>query len=158
MFDPRTQLLVHFLAARAAEIAADPAADGPWSAARQALGAIRDADPDLLAAVEARDAGRLKEILDAWTSGKRSLHEHDREILKKAMRAFRKRLRVTVLDAESSLGGRQLTGGRSSDISGITPPREFPREIWLELTRLGRLVNAGQGVFELAPGEPLGNA
>lgn len=158
MFDPRTTLLAHFLAARSAEIAADPAADGPWAAAGQALGAIRDPDPDLLAAVEARDAGRLKEILDAWTSGKRPFHEHDREILKKAMRAFRKRLRVTLLDAESSVGGGPLSGGRSTDIAGITPPRDFPREIWLELTRLGRLVNAGQGVFELAPGEPLGNA
>ncbi len=158
MFNPQADLLSHFLAARAAEVAADAANVEAWSAANQALGTLRDVEPDLAAAVEARDPALLQAILDHWASGKRPLPGHDREILKKAMRAFRKRLRVTLLDAESSVGGGPLSGGRSTDIAGITPPRDYPREIWLELARQGRLVNAGQGVFELAPGEPQGNA
>jgi hypothetical protein len=152
MFDPRTQLLSHFLAARAAEAAADAANPEPWSAAKQALGLIRDVDPDLAAAVEARDPALLRAVLDQWSAGKRPLVEHDRDLLKRAMRAFRKRLGVTLLDAESSVGGGPMSGGRSSDISGVTPPRDYPREIWLELARQGRLVNAGQGVFELPHG------
>ena len=153
MFNVQTELLVHFLAARAAEIAADPGDAGAWSAAKEALGGLRDLEPDLAAAVEARDPALLKGILDQWASGKRPLHEHDRDLLKRAMRAFRKRLNVTRLDAESTVGGGPMSGGRSSDISGVSPPRDYPREIWLELARQGRLVNAGQGVFELPPGQ-----
>ena len=152
MFDPKAQLLCHFLAARAAEIAADPAAAGPWDSAKQALASQREIDPDLVAAVEAKDAATLRAVLDQWTAKTRPLPEHDRDLLKRAMRAFRKRLGVTVLDAESSTGGGPLSGGKSTDISGITPPRDYPREIWLELARQGRLVNAGQGVFELGRG------
>lgn len=152
MFDPRSELLSHFLAARAAELAAAPGDGAPWAAASSALAALHDIDDDLRAAVEAKDLARLQGILEEWTSGKRSPPDHDRDLLKRAMRAFRKRLGVTVLDAESNLGGRGLSAGRSSDISGITPPRDYPREIWLELARQGRLRNAGQGVFELGRG------
>jgi len=152
MFNPRSELLAHFLAARAAELEADPARDGPWSEAAQALGLLHDLDADLVAAVEAKDAAALRTILEEWASGKRRPPEHDRDLLKRAMRAFRKRLGVTLLDAESTVGGGPMSGGRSSDISGITPPRDYPREIWLELARQGRLVNAGQGVFELGRG------
>jgi len=153
MFDTRTELLSHFLAARAAAIAADAATAEAWSAAKEALGKLKDIDPDLAAAVEARDPALLQAILGEWASGKRPLPEHDRDLLKRAMRAFRKRLGVTLLDAESSVGGGPMSGGRSSDIAGITPPRDYPREIWLELARQGRLVNAGQGVFELPHGK-----
>jgi hypothetical protein len=154
MFDPKTMLLTHYLQARAAEIAADPAAAAPWEAAKGALGALKDVDPDVLAAVDAKDPAALRGILDLWIAGKRPLVEHDRDLLKRAMRAFRKRLNLTLLDAESNLGGRQLTGGRSSSISGISPPRDYARDIWLELARQGKLVNAGQGVFELPRGMP----
>ena|SRR5688572_6450120 len=152
MFNPKTELLSHFLAARAAEAAADPAAAAPWEAAAAALGVVRDVEPDLAAAVAAKDAAALRGILDAWTSGKRPLVEHDRDLLKRAMRAFRKRLGVTQLDDESTVGGGPMSGGRASGISGVSPPRDYPREIWLELARQGRLVNAGQGVFELGRG------
>jgi hypothetical protein len=151
MFNPRTELLSHFLAARAAAIAADPAGTGPWEEARQALAAVTDVEPDLLAAVEARDPALLRAILDGWSSGRRPPAGHDRDLLKRAMRAFRKRLGVTQLDDESNIGGRAMSAGRASGISGVAPPREYPREIWLELARQGRLVNAGQGVFELGP-------
>jgi uncharacterized protein (DUF2267 family) len=153
MFNPQAELLSHFLAARAAEVAADAANVEAWSAASLALGTLRDVDPDLAAAVAARDPALLQAILDQWASGKRPLPEHDRDLLKRAMRAFRKRLGVTLLDAESSVGGGPMSGGRSSDISGVTPPGIYPRAIWLELARQGRLINAGQGVFELPPGQ-----
>jgi hypothetical protein len=153
MFQPQSELLCHFLAERAAELAADPAHPGAWEAAIAALGARRGDEADLAAALDARDLPALRAILDEWSAGKRPLPEHDRDLLKRAMRAFRKRLGLTVLDAESNIGGGPMSGGRSSDICGITPPAIYPRAIWLELARQGRLRNAGQGVFELPPGK-----
>jgi hypothetical protein len=152
VFDPRTQLLVHFLQARAAEAAADPPRAEAWEEAAGACAAARETEPDLAAALAARDAAALRGILDAVASGRRPWPEHDRDLLKRAMRAFRKRLGVTQLDDESTTGGGPLSGGRDSGIRGVSPPRDYPREIWLELARQGRLVNAGQGVFELGRG------
>jgi len=153
MFNPQAELLSQFLAARAAEVAADASNAEAWSSAKQGLGSVRDVDADLAAAIEARDPALLQAILDAWASGKRPLPEHDRDLLKRAMRAFRKKLGITRLDEESSVGVGPMSGGRSSDISGVSPPGIYPRSIWLELARQGRLISAGQGVFELPPGQ-----
>jgi hypothetical protein len=76
----------------------------------------------------------------------------DSETLRRALKAFRKRLKVMRLDEESKLGGRRLTGGRRSGIVAITPPREFPPEVWQELVRQGRLRSAGSGLYELVDG------
>ena len=69
--------------------------------------------------------------------------------LKKAFKAFRKRLKLTRLDDESRLGGGPLSGGRPSEIIAITPPREFRQAVWDELVRQGKLKRAGQGTYEL---------
>ena len=71
------------------------------------------------------------------------------EDLKKALKAFRKRLKLTRLDEESRLGGRGLTGGRASGIVAIMPPEDFPASVWEELVRQGRLRKAGGGTYEL---------
>jgi hypothetical protein len=73
----------------------------------------------------------------------------DPETLRKAMRAFRKRLKLTILDEESKLSVRPLTSGKESEIVAILPPREFPREVWLALCSEGKLRDAGRGFFEL---------
>jgi hypothetical protein len=72
------------------------------------------------------------------------------EELKKALKAFRKRLKLIRLDAESSLGGGPLSSGRSSGIVAITPPLEFRQAVWEELVKQGKLKKAGQGMYELA--------
>ena len=71
------------------------------------------------------------------------------EILKAALKAFRKRLKLMRLDDESSLRGGHTTSGRSSGILAITPPNDFGPEVWEELARLGRIKKAGRGTFEL---------
>ncbi len=71
------------------------------------------------------------------------------EVLKAAMTSFKKRLKLTRLDAESKLSARALTGGRQSGIVGILPPREFPRETWDELVKQGRLKGKGDGFYEM---------
>ena len=153
MFDTQFDLLSHFLMARLAEIAADPANAEAWASAGQVLGGTRAKEADLAAAIDAKDAAALRAIAEQWASGKRQLPEHDREVLKRAMKAYRKSLKITQLDAESSLGGGPMSSGRASGITGITPPVRYPREVWLELARQGRLINARQGVFELPPGQ-----
>ncbi len=61
------------------------------------------------------------------------------EVLKRALKAFKKRLKLTRLDHESSLGVGPLSGGRPSGIVAITPPDQYPREVWETLAKQGRL-------------------
>ena len=73
-----------------------------------------------------------------------------REQLKAAFKAFKKRLRVTVLDEESKISRRPTTGGKGSAIVAITPPNQYPPAVWDELVRQGKLKRAGNGTYELA--------
>ena len=70
--------------------------------------------------------------------------------LKAAMKAFRKRLKLTCLDDQSRIGVGPLSSGRQSGIVAITPPDQFPQEVWEELVRQGKLKRAGSGLYELA--------
>lgn len=69
--------------------------------------------------------------------------------LKRAMKAFKKRLKVMRLDDESSLGGGPFSSGRDSSIVAIQPPGQYPREVWDKLVELGRLRRAEGGLYEL---------
>jgi hypothetical protein len=72
------------------------------------------------------------------------------EELKRALGAFKKRLKLTRLDQESKLGGgRPMTSGKKSDIMGIVPPRDFRDEVWRELARQGKLKDMGGGFYGL---------
>jgi hypothetical protein len=71
------------------------------------------------------------------------------EDLKRAFKAFKKRLKVTRLDAESSISGGPLSGGRRSDIVAISPPAEFSQAVWDTLVKHGNLKPAGRGMYEL---------
>lgn len=74
---------------------------------------------------------------------------HSPEDLKRALTAFRKLLKATRLDAESSMGGGPLSGGRKSGIVAIRPPYRFPQEIWDKLVEQGKLKSVGHGLYEL---------
>lgn len=75
--------------------------------------------------------------------------EPTKDQLKAALKAFRKRLKLTRLDEESQLSRRATTGGRESEIVAITPPSQFPQAVWDELVRQGKLKKAGYGTYEL---------
>lgn len=151
MFDPNMHLLSALLARVADELAADATNDNAWSQARHALEPTRAQEPELARLVEARDLPALRALLEGWSSGKTLLPKQDREVLSRAMKAFRKSLKVTRLDAESSIGGGPMSSGRHSGIAGMRPPERYPREVWDELARQKRLVSAGHGIFELPP-------
>ncbi len=70
------------------------------------------------------------------------------EILKQALKAFRKSLRVTQLDSDSQLRGRALSGG-STPIVAMTPPSQYPQAVWDELVKQGKLKYVGRGMYEL---------
>ena len=69
--------------------------------------------------------------------------------LKLALKAFRKRLKLTRLDAESKLGVGPMSGGLKSGIVAITPPDQYPRCIWEELVKQGKLKAATHGMYSL---------
>lgn len=71
------------------------------------------------------------------------------EVLKSALAAFKKRLKVSRLDAESKLGGRGLTGGKASGIVAIQPPSQFPKAVWDALVAEGKMRYSGSGLYEL---------
>ena len=54
------------------------------------------------------------------------------EELKKAFKAFKKRVKLTQLNDDSRLGHSPLTGKRETVVA-IQPPTGFGREIWEEL-------------------------
>jgi hypothetical protein len=68
--------------------------------------------------------------------------------LKQALKAFRKRLKLTQLDAESTLNGGHLSG-RAGKIQAIMPPNQYPQAVWAELTRQGKIKPAGHGTYQL---------
>ncbi len=71
------------------------------------------------------------------------------QYLKQALKAFKKRLKLTRLDEESTIGGGPLSGGRDSGIVAIQPPSQYPHEVWEKLVEQGKLRRAGSGMYEL---------
>ncbi len=74
--------------------------------------------------------------------------EFTKEELKEALKAYKKRLKLARLDDESRLGHGAMTKGGQSGIVGVRAPDQFPKEIWEELVRRGRLKYGGNGLYE----------
>jgi hypothetical protein len=70
------------------------------------------------------------------------------EELKRAYKAFKKRLKLTRLDDESRLGRSPLTGG-GTGIESIVPPREFPQAVWDALVKRGQLTADSDGFYRI---------
>lgn len=71
------------------------------------------------------------------------------ETLKLALKAFKKRLKLTRLDADSRLGVGPLSGGSTWGIVAIVPPNQYPQAIWDELVKQGKLKRDTQGMYSL---------
>ena len=72
------------------------------------------------------------------------------EVLRKAYKAFKKRLKLAQLDDSSTAGGALSSGDKG--LTAVAPPDSYPREVWEELVRQGRLKSAGHGLYELPTG------
>ena len=71
----------------------------------------------------------------------------DPAVLKSAFNAFKKRWKLTRLDQESQIGRGPMSSGQKSRIAGIVPPDQFPKEVWDELVRQGKLKRDGSGFY-----------
>ncbi|MCE5186312.1 MAG: hypothetical protein LLF76_09330 [Planctomycetaceae bacterium] len=74
----------------------------------------------------------------------------DPETLRRALKAFKKRLKLTALDEDSRLGRGPFSGG-STGVVAVRPPDQYPLEVWEELCRQGKLRRSGSGLYELRP-------
>jgi hypothetical protein len=43
-----------------------------------------------------------------------------------------------------------MSGGQKSTIAGITPPDQYPRAVWEELVKQGKLKASSHGTYGLA--------
>jgi hypothetical protein len=138
------------LAARVEEGVPPDEEETLWAAAEADLEAA-DAgeDADVALPVLERSLEDLKALIEAWDTGKRHLPPWDREILKRAMKAFRKRLKLARLDDESTCGRNPLSAGGSSGITGVKAPEQVSQEVWDTLIAQGKLRDAGFGLLEL---------
>lgn len=78
--------------------------------------------------------------------------EFTKEDLKRALKAFKKRLKLARRDDESTIGGA-FSGGKTSKIAGVRPPDGHPEGIWKALELKGRLkrVPGSKDIYELPP-------
>jgi hypothetical protein len=74
----------------------------------------------------------------------------DKMLLKRAMKAFRKRLKLNRLDDESKTNRGTFSSGKVSGIVAIRPPNQFSQAIWDELVKQGRLIEKNS-LYELPP-------
>ena len=72
-----------------------------------------------------------------------------KEELRLAMKAFRKRLKLTRLDDESGMGYGPMSTGQQSGIVAITPPDQFSKAVWQELAKQGRIKHDRGGLYSL---------
>jgi hypothetical protein len=68
---------------------------------------------------------------------------------KRALKAFKKKLKLARLDDESGLS---RGGGKKSGITGITPPPGHPPGVWEELVKQGKLRREMGGTYALKEG------
>lgn len=69
--------------------------------------------------------------------------------LKSAVKAFKKKLKLTRLDDQSRIGVGPMSSGRESGIVGIAPPDQYPQYVWDELERQGKLRKIEHGLYEM---------
>ncbi len=79
------------------------------------------------------------------------------ENLKRAMKAFKKRLKLARLDDESSLGHGSVDKSRGSGIVAVRPPDRYPQEVWDKLVEAGKLQRAGAGLYQIRPADNRSN-
>lgn len=113
---PPTWLLTHRLRELATLLAAtvdEAERDRLWSQADRLLEeAEAEEDADLALPVWEREVEGLRTRLEAWDAGRAPLPEWDKAVLRRAFKAYKKRLKLMRLDDESTAGVNPLSAGR----------------------------------------------
>ena len=149
---------VPLLAAKLVELEADPESGKLWGDMHKLLLKSPADSGDAARLVAMRDIDALKGIVEALQRGEDATLATPEEaprpdvapdVKKKAMSAFRKRLKLVRLDHESKLGVGPMTGGKKADIDAIMAPQEFDEDVWEALADEGQLKRAGKGFYAL---------
>lgn len=79
-----------------------------------------------------------------------------KETLQRAMKALKKRLKLTRLDDESKLGHDPMSKGGHSGVVAVRPPNQYPDEVWQALEQKGRIRMDRHGLCEVIeqPNDP----
>ena len=82
-----------------------------------------------------------------------------KETLLRAIKALKKRMKLTRLDDESRLGHDAMSKGGNSGIIGVRPPTQYPPEVWQALEQKGRIRSDRHGLYEILeqPSNPSGS-
>lgn len=73
--------------------------------------------------------------------------------LKKAFKAFKKRLKLTRLDDDSRLGHGPMSSGSKGQIVAIQPPTGFSPAVWEALVQRNLLKRESVGFYSVVPGK-----
>jgi len=134
--------------------ASEPAqVDALWREAERhvaSAGAQEDAATAL--PVLERSTDELDALLAGWWARTIPLTEWDQAVLKRAMNAFKKRLKLTRADDEYSSSRNPMSHGLHSSITGVRPPEAYTADVWALLVAHGRVRDAGDGNIESAAG------
>ena len=136
-----------------------------WGAMQKALLAAKADSKDVARAIMGRDMTTLDAILAALKGEEpqqppapevpdEPLPDFPPDQLRDAMKAFRRRVKLTKLDHESKLGRSPLSTGKDADFDSIMPPREFPEDIWKVLVQQGELEQLGYGFYRIPKIKP----
>ena len=159
MQQPSPQLLSEITAKLLAIESADAASSGPhWGAMHKLLLKAKVGGASLLPIVGTRDLAELKNVI-ATLRGEEVvpiikepapvIAEIDPSILQSALKMYRRRMKFSRLDRESTLGVGPMSGGANHRIESMIPPKEFPLAVWDALVLAGKLRREGQGFYSL---------
>ena len=127
------------------------AAESVWKRMELALArADAEEDAEIALPVLDRSVEEMLAVFRGWADGSLHLPEWDKAVLKRALKAYRKRLKIARLDDEASSSRNPLSKGAESGILGVRPPEQYPQDIWDMLVAQGKLRDAGHGLLELA--------
>jgi len=115
-----------------------------------AAGAAEEAEVAL--PVLERDLPLLEALLKGWEARTLPLVAWDQAVLKRALNAYKRRLKLTRADDEFSSSRSPFSRGASSGIMGTRPPEQYSQDIWDLLVQRGRLRDAGDGLLEPGTG------
>ncbi|MEX2214652.1 MAG: hypothetical protein WD768_11020 [Phycisphaeraceae bacterium] len=106
-------------------------------------------------AIARRDVEDVTAIITSLSGGSGAASEAksdssiDDATLKSALKAFKKRMKLLVLDDVSRIDSRNpMSKGQTSQIAAIEPPGDWRYEVWGELVRRGALRDAGHGTYQ----------
>jgi hypothetical protein len=152
----------------------DPSAAGPhWGAMHKLLLKAKIDPQAIMRLVGARDTAELtravarakgEEVAEPASDGSSesgatsadgtpantpAAQEFELSVLQDALRMFRKRVKLSQLDADSKLGVGPMSGTGQHRIQAMLPPRDYPWGVWEALVKAGKLRRDADGFYSI---------